>query len=98
MDHVDRNLFEELAKPPLVFETRAKRRAGEGIPEPRHDAAADVDATAGPQSQRQVAGDIAEESAEQRQRLDAVRVGRSQCAPADVGGGQCGAWMAGQCR
>src|SRR4029079_2436647 len=57
------------AQAALVLEARAELRARERLSEPRHDAAGDIDAAAGPERQRQVAGNRAKHGAEHGRRL-----------------------------
>ena len=63
------------AQASLRLEALAERRPREYPAELRHDAARDVDAAAGSEGQRQIAGDRPQHRAEEPRRLAAQRIG-----------------------
>ena len=73
-------------KTALRLEAFAKRRLDKSLTELRDDAAADIDAAAGTEGQRQIAGHRAEHRAEHRRGLDAERVLRAHRQIGDLGG------------
>ena len=83
--HIGRDARHEAAEAPFGLEALAKRRQREQLAQPRHDAAADVDAAAGAQGQCEVRGHRAQHAAEALDGLAAKGAQVVQRTLGDVG-------------
>src|SRR5215470_18826970 len=93
---IGRDRGEIIAETTFFYKARAKRRLNEPFAEPRNDAAADVDPTAGADCQRQVAGHGSEHCAEECRGLGAQWIGCTGIGIGDLRRSVASGWDPGE--